>query len=442
MRNLFKSTSRSDASKSRSTTIEAPEALPATTSRPYFPGGVEILYDHPEAAIDICFIHGLTGNRRNTWSSRDNSVIWPKDVLPSILGAVRILTFGYDAYIVTKSVASHNGVLDHAKNLLNDLTRTRIGRDVSRPLILVAHSLGGIVSKEAILLSRNNSQAHLRWMFDCVHGVVFMGTPHKGSWMADWAKISANALGLAKSTNSSLLDILKEENKYLESIHDRFCDMLKEQHRSRRAIEVICFFEELPMPYIKRMVVPKKSATIDGYPSFSIHEDHRNMVKFGSNRDPSFQRVLGELQRWQLDIRQSRISHGKSQRDVYTEWAISSFEGFLVCGIIKQHLFHCLSDIYQDISNAKNGCSYFKLNFETYNRPLSLEYKKLVSANDPFCTDQSKIPRSAHDCQRSPPFLPMNSRHNDINKASNGTSSLLLSHPRYTNKAYYNQGLR
>jgi hypothetical protein len=192
-----------------------------------FSYGVEVLYDCSEAMIDICFVHSLTGNRDSTWITDGQSTSWPKTLLPPKLSKARILTYSYDAYIVQKSVASSNQLIDHATNLLNDLTTDRACCNASsHPLIFVTHSLGGLVCKEVILLSQNNPEAHLQGIFNCIKGIIFMGTPHKGAWMADWTKILASALDVVKFTNKLLLKILEMNDQFLESIQVRFWAMI------------------------------------------------------------------------------------------------------------------------------------------------------------------------------------------------------------------------
>ncbi|RYP74285.1 hypothetical protein DL771_003106 [Monosporascus sp. 5C6A] len=279
-----------------------------STPVPSFPDGVEVLHDCRDATIDICFVHGLTGNRVSTWTANGQPKPWPETLLPPKLSRVRILTYGYDAYIVRKSVASTNGLIDHATNLLNDLTTDRACSNASsRPLVFVVHSLGGLVCKEAVLLSRNNPEPHLRDIFDCTKGVVFMGTPHKGAWMANWARIPVSALGIVKPTNKSLLKTLETDDKYLQSVQDRFLAMVREQQKAGRDLEVTCFFEELPLPGVGK-VVSKDSATLESYNAISIHANHSNMVKFASVDDNGFKRLLGELIRWESQIRDSAAS--------------------------------------------------------------------------------------------------------------------------------------
>ncbi|KAH7176287.1 Alpha/Beta hydrolase protein [Dactylonectria macrodidyma] len=279
-----------------------------STPVPSFPDGVEVLHDCRDATIDICFIHGLTGNRDSTWTANGQSKPWPETLLPPKLSRARILTYGYDAYILRKSVIATNGLMEHATNLLNDLTTDRACSNASsRPLVFVAHSLGGIVCKEAILLSRNNPEPHLRGIFECTKGIVFLGTPHRGSWIADWARIPASALGIVKSINKSLLKILETDDKYLQSVQDRFWSMVREQQKAGRDLEVTCFFEELPLSRVGK-VVSKDSATLESYNAISIHANHSNMVKFSSVDDNGFRRLLGELTRWESQIRNSAVS--------------------------------------------------------------------------------------------------------------------------------------
>lgn len=278
------------------TNLDLSENQPPT---PSFPDGVMVLHDCPDATVDICFVHGLTGDRESTWTARGQSAPWPKSLLPQRLsGGVRVLTYGYDAYIVRRGVAGSNRLIDHATNLLHDLAIDRSSSNASaRPLIFVAHSLGGLVCKKAVLLARNNPEAYLAGIFDCVKGIVFLGTPHKGSWMADWAKIPASAVGLVKSTNKSLLKILETEDQFLESIQVDFGSMVRGLRERGRGFEITCFFEELPLPGFGK-VVSKESATFEGFAPISIHANHSDMVRFGSAEENGFKRVLGVLSRW------------------------------------------------------------------------------------------------------------------------------------------------
>lgn len=264
--------------------------------------GVVEFHSCDDAQFDICFVHGLTGNRYSTWVAKGQSMPWPKVLLPTKLQKARILSYGYDAYVVRKSVVSRNELGDHAKNLLTDLTTYRaIEGGVGRPLVFVAHSLGGLVCKDAILLSRNNAEAHLQDVFNSVRAIAFMGTPHRGSWMDNWANLPASAFGFVKSTNQSLLKVLMTDDTYLQSVQDRFWGMIREQQNSGREIKVTCFFEELPLPMLG-LVVAKESATLEGYHAITIHGNHSDMVKFASGEDNGFKRLLGELLRWQTQI--------------------------------------------------------------------------------------------------------------------------------------------
>ncbi|OAL38089.1 hypothetical protein AYO20_02541 [Fonsecaea nubica] len=308
---LFKPAATPQQHAAESSRSSSPSQAPTVS----FPDGVKVLHDNSEATVDICFVHGLTGNRDTTWTAQGQSQPWPLALLAPQLRSARILTYGYDAYVVKRSVASSNRLIDHASNLLNDLTTDRASHDASdRPLIFVAHSLGGLVCKESILQSRNNPEGHLKKMFECIKGVIFMGTPHTGSWMADWARLPASALGMVKSTNKSLLKVLETDDQLLESIQLRFLGMVRDLRESNRRLEVTCFFEELPLPVVGK-VVSKESATFAGYNPISIHANHSDMVRFVSPEETGFKRVIGELSRWEMELRSSTQNEASSSTE-------------------------------------------------------------------------------------------------------------------------------
>jgi len=113
----------------------------------------------------IVLVHGLTGNRQNTWTHNDG-VFWPQDLLPKDLPTARIMTFGYDADVVgIVKTAGSNTLRDHGKSLANDVAMRRArSNSIMRPVIFVAHSLGGLVV-EQVREERSSGEMHTKNVF-------------------------------------------------------------------------------------------------------------------------------------------------------------------------------------------------------------------------------------------------------------------------------------
>ena len=136
--------------------------------------------------------------------------------------------------------------------------------------------------------------------------------------MADWARIPASILGVLKSANTPLLSVIQTDDQLLESVQIAFLSVVRDlRDNHNRRLEVTCFFEELGMPTVGR-VVSKESATFAGYNPITIHANHSDMVRFATPDDNGFKRVVGELVRWEVSL-------GILPRT--RMWAMSSFEG-------------------------------------------------------------------------------------------------------------------
>ncbi|KAI0401115.1 Alpha/Beta hydrolase protein [Xylaria palmicola] len=259
--------------------------------------GIKVLYEPKNATVDLVFVHGITGHRDRTWSADQNSEPWPKLMVPNRIPEARILTFGYDASVIGfwRGI-SGNAIGDHSNNLLSALSSLR-SEAGPRPIVFIAHSLGGLVVKDALLSSRTSPEAHLK---DCVRALLFLGTPHYGADLADIGqRLVALAGGLTRAkTNQKILGVLQKDSEVLFRIQKGFHELLRSQQKDGTPpLEITCCYEELPLTGIGE-IVPKESAILHGYPAIGIHADHRGIARFASPDDPGFVSVLGELRRW------------------------------------------------------------------------------------------------------------------------------------------------
>ncbi|KAI6080112.1 P-loop containing nucleoside triphosphate hydrolase protein, partial [Hypoxylon rubiginosum] len=286
---LFKRSSRhASSSVSQSSSTAATE----------WPQGLDVVYDGPEASLDIVAIHGLNGHREKTWTA-DNGVHWLRDLLPDDLPNVRILTWGYDANTHASDRVSCQYLYDHALDLVADLTRKRtLTNSTERPIIFVAHSLGGIVVKSALIHSdaaRQGAQHEHRSVKTSTYGILFMGTPHQGGNGVQLGRALVNIASIFVAADDRISKHLERDSEWLQQQLGQY-GPISGEFVTKFAYEI---YETHTKLGYKILVVPRASAVVPGQAdaeAIGIHSDHTHMIKFSSKYDAGYRKVSENLQ--------------------------------------------------------------------------------------------------------------------------------------------------
>ncbi|KAF1940047.1 tetratricopeptide repeat domain-containing protein, partial [Clathrospora elynae] len=155
--------------------------------------------------------------------------------------------------------------------------RLKAKQTAKRPIIFVAHSLGGIIVKSALIHSdaaRRGALEEHRSIKLSTYGVMFMGTPHQGGSGVALGKLMVNIASVFVAADNRLLQHLERDSEWLQQQLGQYG------------------------PISGDFVVPRASAVVPGAVNgepIAIHADHINMVKFGSKSDPGYKTVSGHM---------------------------------------------------------------------------------------------------------------------------------------------------
>ncbi|OAP60302.1 hypothetical protein AYL99_05304 [Fonsecaea erecta] len=255
--------------------------------------GLNMLHapDSTEAIVDIIAVHGL-GPQASSWLlsvSRD-------------LPEARLFAYGYDFELQGIGLVEEQGI-----HLLEALSQTRSADNTSdRPLVFIAHSLGGLIVKQALICSQARVDS-TSWpasnLTRLIKGIVFVGTPHCVNDRTDraiWKFLQLCASGANLATvEKRLHDILPP----LQSISTKFKDYL---NTAPNQIKLVSFFEEpdtlgfadnSPSLSDTKMthVVLKEDAVLEGFDCVPIRGDHTSIWKSLSSNSVNYRRILAAL---------------------------------------------------------------------------------------------------------------------------------------------------
>lgn len=287
------------------------------------------VYTHPEAKVDIVFVHGMNGHPRSTWST--GGVFWPSQLLPTDLTTVqaRILVYGYnaDVYAFGGGGTPNTDLMhQHAQSLVSILALERKrARASEHPIIWVAHSLGGVLVKrvsrgwkrnrtsrytvslltfiQALELSsdiQSKTAEDNRSIFVSTYGVIFLGTPHTGADSAKWGRIiqgMVDALLPKKllDTDHHLIMTLQKDNETLQNVNLHFLDIYQ-----RFKICMVHEAVKTDFKGTKAFVVDQASAApmLPDVTYFGIEADHSGICKFANKNAPGYLSIATTINSW------------------------------------------------------------------------------------------------------------------------------------------------
>ncbi|KAG8818980.1 hypothetical protein FRC17_010639 [Serendipita sp. 399] len=281
--------------------------------------------------ISIVAIHGLDGHREQSWMAEDGTM-WLKDLLPGDFPNARILSYGYDADTRSFAKTSAQTIFHHAEAFAEALSRQRTA-DPERPIIFLAHSLGGIMLKKVRSSStklgsmtdylkalvhchlRNHKSGHrLRSIVTSTVAVLFFGTPHSGANGVQLVEWMCRLLSIYRSTSNKVLKDLKKDSSALEELQANYLP-------ASEGIDTIFFYEAYETPIVGG-IVPRRSAIIAGDREANVvglNADHCQIVKFSGRDDENYRTVThyirGFMEQGPTKIRENWV-HENSHRAV------------------------------------------------------------------------------------------------------------------------------
>jgi hypothetical protein len=178
--------------------------------------------------IDVLAISGLGSHPFGSFVNKRDGFMWLSDSLHRDMPAARVMIYGYESELQRSTSFAHFGDLAGSLQIaISQLLRS----EKKKRLILIGHSLGGLLIKEALIrIADSKSKSDL---IDLIFGVLFFGVPNDGM------DIESLVPMVNDQPNRLLLESLNPMNSQILRLQKRnFSSIL-----SRPNLEVFCFYE-------------------------------------------------------------------------------------------------------------------------------------------------------------------------------------------------------
>ncbi|VUC22222.1 unnamed protein product [Clonostachys rosea] len=172
--------------------------------------------DPEKHMFDSISISGLSSHPFGSWQPRgaDKSFMWIRDELPAFVPGVRAFTYGYDTNLINSN--SFQLISDIARGFIEHLRIGGWSLTSARPIVFLAHSLGGLVLKDALVQIADARNELDRSLLDKVRGAIMFGVPNLGM---EQSHLLAMVEG---RPNEILVDDLSRKSNYIMRLDESF----------------------------------------------------------------------------------------------------------------------------------------------------------------------------------------------------------------------------
>jgi predicted alpha/beta hydrolase family esterase len=254
---------------------------------------------HPadrERLVDVVFVHGLEGDGRSTWANGIDAY-WPQWISDDCPQA-GVWVCSYPSTVVD-SGRNTLSIKDLADNLAHRMRNQDIGE---RPVIFVAHSMGGLITKHILHGAATSANPEFKRLWLAAAGIAFLATPHAGSDLATWKSWITNVLRLfwpgTQLALGSNADELPTHAEHLRVLNGVFRNYVAERHRTGPRPRIVAYVEKLPTKGIAKVVDPHSAdPQLAGIEVIQEPYDHLQICKFASRERAPFGWVLRQIKK-------------------------------------------------------------------------------------------------------------------------------------------------
>ncbi|KAI1655243.1 hypothetical protein F4813DRAFT_368207 [Daldinia decipiens] len=236
---------------------------------------------------DCIAISGLASHPFGSWQphGRDKSFMWIRDELPQFLPTVRFILYGYDT--ILRPSTSFQRVSDLANSFIDVLQAGGWTSPTAKPLLFLAHSLGGVILKQTLLMLAGAGQQQAS-ITNLIQGAIFFGVPSQGMAIDDIFRMLGD-----QPNKDALVTEISNESNYLSQLEKQFSGI-----SFVRTLKIFWAYETKLTPTVassnnvsssrsgpETVLVTRRSATggrcyEDPSLTIQIDENHSDIVKF------------------------------------------------------------------------------------------------------------------------------------------------------------------